>query len=80
MILIAAITSIINTIILLGIVIKYLKDNYTICTVEQWNTVVKFYDKHCSEYDENDNPLPEKKLGGVGFQILNDEEYIDEEI
>ena len=80
MTLIVTITSIINTIILLGIVIKYLKDNYTICTIEQWNTVVKFYNKHYSEYDENDNPLPEEKSGGVGFQVFNDEEeYTDEE-
>lgn len=73
--------SLINLILIVCMGIVYFKNNYVITTIEQWNELANFYNKHHDEYDENDKPIPEEKTGGFGFMCYadseDDEDYED---
>lgn len=63
----ALLLTILNSIILIVFCLIYFKNNYTICDLETYNMLVKFYNAHFEEYDEEGNPIKEDKAGGYGF-------------
>lgn len=78
--LLALLLTILNSTILIVFCIIYFKNNYTICDLETYNMLVKFYNAHFEEYDEQGNPIKEDKTGGYGFfqeQLI--EEYEEDE-
>ena len=72
--------TILNTVLIVLLGLKYFKDNYTIVSTQDWNTLANFYNDHFEEYDEDGKPIPEEKSGGFGFQVIDEqEEYNDDE-
>lgn len=64
----------INTIILVVFGYLYLKKNYVIMSTEDYNTIAQFVEEHSEEAEAT-----EEKAGGVGFQIYNEEEEVEED-
>lgn len=75
----ALLLTILNSIILIVFCIIYFKNNYTICDLETYNMLVKFYNAHFEEYDEEGNPIKEDKAGGCGFFQEQLVDYEDED-
>ena len=70
--------TILNTILIVSLGLKYFNDNYTIVSLQDWNKVANFYNAHYDEYDDNGEPISEEKAGGCGF--FHDQiEEIDED-
>ena len=59
--------TIFNTILIVLLGLKYFKDNYTIVSIQDWNTLANFYNDHVDEYDEDGKPIKEEKAGSFGF-------------
>lgn len=70
--------TILNTILIVLFGLKYFKDNYTIVSIQDWNTLANFYNDHADEYDEDGKPIKEEKAGGFGFQTYIEEESEEE--
>ena len=66
--------TILNTILIVLLGLKYFKDNYTIVSIQDWNTLANFYNDHVDEYDEDGKPIKEEKAGGFGFASYLEEE------
>lgn len=64
--------TVLNTIILLGIVVVWFKKNYVIVDMESWNTISNFVEKQQDNKAEEEVP---ELAGGCGFF----REYIDED-
>lgn len=60
----------INTIILIIFGCLYIKKNYVIMTIEEYQVISQFVEEHSAE-DE----ATEEKAGGVGFMVDTEEEY-----
>ena len=84
--------TILNTILIVLLGLKYFNDNYTIVSLQDWNKVANFYNAHYDEYDDkaynttntlvdddNGEPIPEEKAGGCGFFHDQIEEIDDDE-
>ena len=50
------------------------KKNYVIMSTEDYNTIAQFVEEHSEEAEAT-----EEKAGGVGFQIYNEEEEVEED-
>ena len=61
--------TIFNTILIVLLGLKYFKDNYTIVSIQDWNTLANFYNDHVDEYDEDGKPIKEEKAGGFGIDV-----------
>lgn len=74
--------SILNTGILLILGLNYLKNKYTIVTIEQWNEIAQVYNTLAEKnlLDCIDDLTPNQEVcGGVGFfKEQVEEEYEDE--
>ena len=70
--------TIFNTILIVLLGLKYFKDNYTIVSIQDWNTLANFYNDHVDEYDEDGKPIKEEKAGGFGFASYLEEEPEEE--
>ena len=47
--------TILNTILIVLLGLKYFKDNYTIVSIQDWNTLANFYNDHADEYDAGES-------------------------
>ena len=71
--------TIFNTILIVLLGLKYFKDNYTIVSIQDWNTLANFYNDHVDEYDEDGKPIKEEKVGGFGIDVGFGADYLEDD-
>ena len=71
--------TIFNTILIVLLGLKYFKDNYTIVSIQDWNTLANFYNDHVDEYDEDGKPIKEEKAGGFGIAVGFGADYLQDD-